>query len=116
MPVLPAWGSESERRAAHQLAERMTNAHVLPKLSMMEAATRAQRLTLAIAVDTGLTHIAAAYSRPTIELYCDSLRWKTEGDWPANIINPGDTGTPPTVAEVEAAITHLLGPFSDQSS
>jgi heptosyltransferase-1 len=60
-------------------------------------------------VDTGLTHIAAAYCRPTVELYCDSPRWKTEGNWSANIINLGDMGRPPSTDEVEAAIAVLLG-------
>ncbi len=86
----------------------MPNAQVLPKLSMMEAVFIAQGAALAIGVDTGLTHIAAAYNRPTIELYCDSPRWKTEGNWSANIINLGDDGTPPTIAEVKAAIGELL--------
>ncbi|HJV84054.1 MAG TPA: lipopolysaccharide heptosyltransferase I [Noviherbaspirillum sp.] len=109
MPVLLAWGSDAERQAAQQLAEQMPNARVLPKLSMMEAVLFARRAALAIGVDTGLTHIAAAYNRPTIELYCDSPRWKTEGDWSPNIINLGDQGSPPDVAQVEAAIMTLLG-------
>ncbi len=113
LPVLLAWGSEAEKQAAQQLAAQMPNARVLPKLSMMEAVLFAQRAALAIGVDTGLTHIAAAYNRPTIELYCDSPRWKTEGDWSPNIINLGDIGTPPTVAQVEAAITALLGTMKD---
>jgi heptosyltransferase-1 len=74
----------------------------------MEAVALAQRAALAIGVDTGLTHIAAAYNRPTIELYCDSPRWKTEADWSPNIINLGDAGAPPTLAEVEAALARLL--------
>ena len=112
MPVLLPWGSESERQAAQQLAQQMPNAQVLPKLSMMDAVLLAQRAALAIGVDTGLTHIAAAYNRPTIELYCDSPRWKTEGNWSPNIINLGDCGAPPNVAEVEAAVIALLGTAS----
>lgn len=109
LQVLLAWGSETERQAAQQLAAQMPNARLLPRLSMMEAVLFAQRAALAVGVDTGLTHIAAAYNRPTIELYCDSPRWKTEGDWSPNIINLGDQGMPPTVAQVDAAITALLG-------
>lgn len=108
MPVLLAWGSAAEKQTAEQLAAQMENARVLPQLTMMEAVILAQRATLAIGVDTGLTHIAAAYHRPTIELYCDSPRWKTEGDWSSNIINLGDAGTPPTVVEVQTAIETLL--------
>ena len=108
-PVLLPWGSEAEKAAAQQLAAQMKNARVLPKLSMIEAVTLAQRATLAVGVDTGLTHIAAAYCRPTIELYCDSPRWKTEGDWSPRIINLGDGGKPPALHEVEAAVRSLLG-------
>lgn len=108
LPVLLPWGSETERKAAEQLAEQIPNASVLPKLSMMEAVLLAQRASLAIGVDTGLTHIAAAYERPTVELYCDSPRWKTEGNWSANIINLGDSGSPPSVVEVIVAVDKLL--------
>jgi ADP-heptose:LPS heptosyltransferase len=110
LPVLLPWGSESERAAAEQLAAQMPNARVLPRLGMMEAVLLAQRTALAIGVDTGLTHIAAACLRPTIELYCDSPRWKTEGNWSANIVNLGDRGTPPGAEEVAAALERLLGP------
>lgn len=109
MPVLLPWGSEAEKQAAEQLAEQMPNARVLPRLPMMEAVLLAQRASLAIGVDTGLTHIAAAYNRPTIELYCDSPRWKTEGNWSSNIINLGDLGSPPSVEEVATAVDRLLG-------
>ena len=112
LPVLLPWGSDAERQAAEQLAAQMPNARVLPKLPMMEAVLLAQRAALAIGVDTGLTHIAAAYNRPTIELYCDSPRWKTEGNWSPNIINLGDAGTPPSVEDVAGAVERLLGPAS----
>lgn len=109
MPVLLAWGSEAERQAAEQLAAHMPNGQVLPRLPLMEAVTLAQRAALVVGVDTGLTHIAAAFMRPTVELYCDSPRWKTQGDWSPKIINLGDLGHPPGVAEVEAAVAQLLG-------
>ncbi|RZI41386.1 lipopolysaccharide heptosyltransferase I [Herbaspirillum sp. HC18] len=116
MPVLLPWGSEAEKEAAQKLAVQMPNARILPKLPMMEAVLLAQRAALAIGVDTGLTHIAAAYNRPTIELYCDSPRWKTEGNWSPNIINLGDLGTPPSVDDVASAIDQLLGPVRNQAS
>jgi heptosyltransferase-1 len=55
-----------------------------------------------------LTHIAAAAVAPTVEIYCDSPRWKTEGNWSPRIVNLGDTGSPPSVAEVVAAARGLL--------
>jgi heptosyltransferase-1 len=108
-PILLPWGSESEKRAAEQMLAHMHNGILLPKLPLMEAVILAQRAALVVGVDTGLTHIAAAYHRPTIELYSDSPRWKTQGDWSPNIINLGDLGTLPDVAEVETAVKRLLG-------
>jgi heptosyltransferase-1 len=108
LPVLLPWGSDEEKQAAQRLASEMPNAHVLPKLPMMEAVLLAQRAALVVGVDTGLTHIAAAFCRPTVELYCDSPRWKTQGDWSPNIVNLGDTGQPPSVDEVKSAINTLM--------
>jgi heptosyltransferase-1 len=110
MPVLLPWGSPAEKHAAEVMASRMSNAHVLPQLSMPEAVLLAHRASLAIGVDTGLTHIAAAYCRPTIELYCDSARWNTEGNWSSNVINLGDAGNPPKVEDVKSAIAELHKP------
>jgi heptosyltransferase-1 len=76
---------------------------------MMDAVLLAQRAALVVGVDSGLTHIAAAFERPTVEIYCDSPRWKTEGNWSPRIVNLGDTGMPPSVADVAAAIDGLLG-------
>jgi heptosyltransferase-1 len=108
MPVLLPWGSPDEQREAGTLAASLPNARVLPKLSMMEAVELARDAALAIGVDTGLTHIAAAFVRPTVEIYCDSPRWKTEGNWSPRIVNLGDTGAPPAAAEVIAAARALL--------
>lgn len=116
LAVLLPWGSEEERQTAQQLAAQMPNATVLPKLPLMEAVTLAHNAALVVGVDTGLTHVAAAFNRPTIELYCDSPRWKTQGDWSTNIINLGDQGKPPSVAEVEAAVAVLLGPSAQVSA
>jgi heptosyltransferase-1 len=109
MPVLLAWGSPKEKAEAEAIANALPNATLLPKLSMDEAVTLARNAALAIGVDTGLTHIAAAFVRPTIEIYCDSPKWKTEGNWSKRIINLGDKGAPPSVAEVSTAITQLAG-------
>jgi len=108
MPVLLPWGSEAERRDAEALAAGIPNARVLPRLSMMDAVTLAQHARLAVGVDTGLTHIAAAFVRPTIEIYCDSPKWKTEGNWSERIVNLGELGAPPSSDEVAAAARRLL--------
>ena len=108
LALLLPWGSAGERQAAQHIAAGIPGAQVLPALPLMEAVTLAQRAALAVGVDTGLTHIAAAFNRPTVELYCDSPRWKTEGNWSPQIINLGDQGAAPDVAQVEAAALALL--------
>lgn len=107
MPILLPWGSPKEKAEADTLAASLPNAQVLPKLSMADAVLLARHAALAVGVDTGLTHIAAAFTRPTVEIYADSPRWKTEGNWSPKIINLGDRGTPPTMAEVLAAANSL---------
>ena len=107
-PILLAWGNSNEHLEAQQLAAHIPGATVLPQLTMMEAITLAQRAALAVGVDTGLTHIAAAYGTPTVEIYAASPRWKTEGNWSEKIINLGDQGAPPNVGQVIAAVDQLL--------
>ena len=109
MPILLPWGSPKEQAEAEHLAANLPNARVLPKLSMADAMLLARHAGLVIGVDTGLTHIAAAFVRPTVEIYADSPRWKTEGNWSPRIINLGDRGAPPSVSEVLAAARSLLG-------
>jgi heptosyltransferase-1 len=110
LPVLLPWGNAEEHARAQQIAAQLPNVKVLPQLGLMEAVALAQNAALAIGVDTGLTHVAAAYCRPTIELYIATPRWKTEGYWSPQIVNLGDAGVKPSVAEVDAAIDSLLGP------
>ena len=74
----------------------------------LQAVALVQQARLVIGLDTGLTHIAAAYGKPTIELYCDSPRWKTEGNWSPAIINLGDLGAAPREEDVLQAALGLL--------
>jgi heptosyltransferase-1 len=107
MPVLLPWGSAGERQAAAQLAAQIPDAIVLPRLPLLEAVLLAERARLVVGVDTGLTHIAAAYRRPTVEIYCDSPVWNTAGDWSPAVVNLGDRGKPPGAEQVWQAIERL---------
>jgi len=114
LQILLPWGSPQEKAEADALAAALPNARVLPKLSMMDAVELARHAALAVGVDTGLTHIAAAFVRPTVEIYCDSPRWKTEGNWSPRIVNLGDTGAPPPAGEVVDAARALLRGLNDE--
>lgn len=108
-PILLPWGSNLEQAEVQAMAASLPQGmvQVLPALPMADVVHLARMAGLVIGVDTGLTHIAAAYCRPTIEIYCASPRWKTEGNWSPRIINLGDSGQMPSVAEVLGAVAKL---------
>ena len=105
--VLP-WGNQDEKAISAQLAKQIPNAIVPGSFSIETAFYLVANATLTIGVDTGLTHLAAIFNRPTIEIYCDSPRWKTEAYWSEKIINLGDTQAPPSATEVLEAIQRLM--------
>ncbi|QWE08897.1 lipopolysaccharide heptosyltransferase I [Polynucleobacter ibericus] len=105
--VLP-WGNLAERAVSEEIAAQIPNALVPPAFSIEDAFAVIAGAALTVGVDTGLTHLAAALNKPTVEIYCDSPLWKTEGYWSNNIRNVGDIQKPPKVAEVLQATNELL--------
>ena len=105
--VLP-WGNLAEKAVSEELAKQIPGAFVPPAFSIEDAFSVIAHAALTVGVDTGLTHLAAVLGKPTVEIYCDSPRWKTEGYWAKNIRNVGDIGAPPSAAEVINASLSLL--------
>jgi len=102
------WGSATERKVSELIASQISGAIVPRAISIEEAYALIAHATLTIGVDTGLTHLAAVLGKPTVELYCDSPRWKTEGYWSEQIANHGDLQHPPTITEVlDACQRHI---------
>jgi heptosyltransferase-1 len=109
--ILP-WGNDQEKEVSTQIARKISGTYslvgskaIVPSaFSIADAFGLIAGAKMTIGVDTGLTHLSAILGRPTIELYCDSPRWKTEGYWSPNIHNLGDKGQPPSVEEVLALI------------
>ena len=106
-PVFP-WGSQSEKLISSQLASQIPGAIVPPAFSIEQAFSVIAGAALTVGVDTGLTHLAAVLGKPTVEIYCDSPQWKTEGYWSEHIHNLGDMQAPPSAAEVIKASFELL--------
>jgi len=102
------WGSASEKSISELLASQIPNAFVPPTFSIEDAFPVIFGAALTVGVDTGLTHLAAVLDRPTVEIYCDSPRWKTEGYWSKRIANVGDIHKLPSVQEVLDASLQLL--------
>ena len=112
--ILP-WGNNEEKNISAQLAKKISGHHssvdskaIVPNnFSITDAFGLVAGARMTIGVDTGLTHLSAILFKPTIELYCDSPRWKTEGYWSDKIINLGDKGIPPKAIEVLTAFDRL---------
>ncbi len=117
--VLLPWGNDKEKAVSIELAKKMSRHHsledskaIIPNaFSIADAFGLVAGAKLTIGVDTGLTHLSATLGMPTIELYCDSPRWKTEGYWSPNIRNYGDKGKPPIVEEVLGGVYEILNQF-----
>jgi heptosyltransferase-1 len=63
------WGNEIEKARAEKICADLPLAEVMPKLSLSEVASLLAAVNAAVAVDTGLGHMAAAIATPTISLY-----------------------------------------------
>ncbi len=106
--VIFPWGSPEEMKISALMASQVPGAIVPRAFSIEEAYRLVAHAALTIGVDTGLTHLAAVLGKPTIEIYCDSPRWKTEGYWSSNIANLGDFKSLPQVNAVLQAAETLL--------
>ena len=106
--ILLPWGSVQEFDEATSLAASLPNAKVLPRLSIMDAALLTGKASFVVGVDTGLSHLAAAYDKPTVQIYCNIPRWRTCADWSDNIVSLGGPDEVPTLAEVKTTVETLL--------
>jgi heptosyltransferase-1 len=112
--ILP-WGNDKEKSISEQIAKKVSGrlsldgskAIVPNSFSISDAFGLIAGARMTIGVDTGLTHLSAILGMPTIELYCDSPRWKTEGYWSPRIHNLGDKGQPPSVEEVVSVVNAI---------
>ena len=101
--ILP-WGNAKEKQVSQRLCSKIPGSVVPEAFSLEQAFSIVAGAEMTIGVDTGLTHLSAIMYKPTIEIYCDSPRWKTEGFWSTKIKNLGDTASPPTVKQVLEAV------------
>ena len=63
------WGNPEERERAERVAAACPEVQVLPKLDLLGLAGMLLEVNAAVAVDTGLAHLAAALDVPTVSLY-----------------------------------------------
>lgn len=106
-PVFPS-GNAEERQRAERIAAAVPGAVVAPRLSLRELAALIGRAALAIGVDTGLAHLAAALRVPTIALYITTDSALTGVYGTGHFRNLGAPGRAPTIAEVLAVAEQEL--------
>lgn len=63
------WGASHEEARAKRLAEGFNNVTVLPRMTLEGVARQLANAKGIISVDTGLSHLSAALSRPNVTLY-----------------------------------------------
>ena len=98
-PVFPS-GSARERERAERIAAAVAGSIVAPPLTLRELGGLLGGAVLAIGVDTGLAHLAAALRVPTIALFMASDPTLTGVYGSGFCRNLGARGRAPTVTEV----------------
>ena len=106
--VLP-WGNAAEEARSHRLASSVARASVPAWLSLPDVAALLARATLAIGVDTGFTHLAAALGTPTIGIFSatEPARHGVACAG-AQARDLGAVGAPPSAGDVLAAAGEYL--------
>lgn len=67
--VLLPWGNDREYQRAIEISQNNPNIEVLPKFTLSSLAHVLDKAEGVVAVDTGLGHLSAALSKPTVSIY-----------------------------------------------
>lgn len=106
LKLLAGNGQETER--AEALIANRTNALVLPRMDLTEAARSLAGARLMVGLDSGLTHLSAALGRPTVGIYKASTPVRTPLVGAAFTASLGDRGQSPSRDMVLAAVKQAL--------
>jgi heptosyltransferase-1 len=102
MPLV-LWGRESEQTLAEQIAAGCEG-DVPPFLKVGEMATVLAGAQQVVGLDTGFTHLAAAFGRPTVGIYCDHEPGLAGITGPGPVASIGGKGQVPGKNEVLALL------------
>ena len=103
------WGSDAEQARARRIAERADSAEVLPRLDLKGIASLLMEVDGAVAVDTGLGHLAAALDVPTVSLY-GPTQVGLIGAYGANQLHIQSPVTTATTEDAEAMMRAIEAP------
>jgi heptosyltransferase-1 len=104
--VLPC-GSPQERQRSERIAGNLRAAVVPPALGLAELAGLLAGARMAVGIDTGLTHLAAAFGVPTVGIYNATDPAATGIYGCARAVNLGGIGQAPTAQQVISTVARL---------
>ena len=106
-PVL-VWGNDEERQRAERIATACGGV-VPPFLSVHDMAAVLAQARQIIGLDTGFSHLAAAFGQPTIGIYCDHEPGLAGITGSGAVASLGGKSQMPTLAEVMQQLERHLG-------
>ena len=105
-PVL-VWGGDEERARAERIAAACGGV-VPPFLSVHDMAAVLGRARQIVGLDTGFSHLAAAFGQPTIGIYCDHEPGLAGITGPGPVASLGGKGQVPSIDAVLAQLERHL--------
>ena len=109
MPPVVLWGSEAEQTLAERIAAGCEG-DVPPFLKVGEMASVLARARQVVGLDTGFTHLAAAFGRPTLGIYCDHEPGLAGITGPGRVASIGGKGQVPARGDVLALLAQQMAP------
>lgn len=97
------WGSPEEEARCKRLAS-AAGGEVPPFLTVADASALLAKATLCVGLDTGFSHIAAAFGVPTVGIYCDHEPGLVGLMGEGYVASVGGRGQVPEVGEVAALV------------
>ena len=101
------WGSAEEGERAKRLAG-LSGGAVPPFLSVKDAAAVLAGAALCVGLDTGFTHIAAAFGVSTVGIYCDHEPGLVGITGEGHVASVGGRGTVPSAEAVSALVAAAI--------
>jgi lipopolysaccharide heptosyltransferase I len=109
LPPVVLWGREDEQTLAERIAAGCEG-DVPPFLKVGQMASVLARAGQVVGLDTGFTHLAAAFGRPTLGIYCDHEPGLAGITGPGRVASIGGKGQVPARSDVMALLEQQMAP------
>ena len=109
LPPVVLWGNEAEQTLAERIAAGCEG-DVPPFLKVGEMASVLARARQVVGLDTGFTHLAAAFGRPTLGIYCDHEPGLAGITGPGRVASIGGKAQVPARNDVLALLVRQMTP------